>query len=109
MQGITIGFDLAKHVFQVHGLDRNGNVIFRRRLRRSEVLAFFRRLPSALVGLEACSSAHYWAHELQALGHEVRLMPPSYVKPYVKRGKNDAVDAEAICEAVTRPSCGSYR
>lgn len=104
MKGITVGLDLAKHVFQVHGVDEDGNVIFRRRLRRSEVSAFFERLPGSLVGMEACSSAHYWAHELRTLGHEVRLMPPSYVKPYVKRGKNDAADAEAICEAVTRPT-----
>lgn len=104
MKNITIGLDLAKHVFQVHGVDEDGIVIFRRRLRRSEVSAFFERLPSSLVGMEACSSAHYWAHELRTLGHEVRLMPPSYVKPYVKRGKNDAADAEAICEAVTRPT-----
>lgn len=104
MQPITIGLDLAKHVFQVHGIDEDGKLMFRRRLRRSEVLAFFQRLPKSLVGMEACSSAHYWAHELIALGHAVRLMPPSYVKPYVKRGKNDAADAEAICEAVTRPT-----
>jgi transposase len=104
MKSITIGLDLAKHVFQVHGVDEDGNVMFRRRLRRSEVSAFFERLPSSLVGMEACSSAHYWADELRTLGHEVRLMPPSYVKPYVKRGKNDAADAEAICEAVTRPT-----
>jgi len=104
MKDLTIGLDLAKHVFQVHGVDNAGSVILRRRLRRSEVLAFFERLPSALIGIEACSGAHYWAHQLKALGHEVRLMPPSYVKPYVKRGKNDAADAEAICEAVTRPT-----
>lgn len=104
MKSITIGLDLAKNVFQVHGVDEDGNVVFRRRLRRSEVAAFFERLPSSLVGMEACASAHYWAHELRMLGHEVRLMPPSYVKPYVKRSKNDAADAEAICEAVTRPT-----
>jgi transposase len=104
MKDLTIGLDLAKHVFQLHGIDAAGDVILRRRLRRSDVLAFFERLPSALIGIEACSGAHYWAHSLQGLGHEVRLMPPSYVKPYVKRGKNDAADAEAICEAVTRPT-----
>ncbi len=100
----TIGLDLAKHVFQVHGVDQDGTVILRRRLRRAEVVRFFSSLPPCLVGIEACSTAHHWARELIALGHEVRLMPPTYVKAYVKRGKNDAADAEAICEAVTRPS-----
>ena len=104
MQGITIGLDLAKHVFQVHGVDQEGRVILRRRLRRAEVVRFFSSLPPCLVGIEACSTAHHWARELIGLGHEVRLMPPTYVKPYVKRGKNDAADAEAICEAVTRPN-----
>jgi len=104
MKRITIGLDLAKHVFQVHGIDEFGTVIIRRRLRRSEVLAFFKSLDPCLVGLEACATSHFWARELLALGHEVRLMPPSYVKPYVKRSKNDAADAQAICEAVTRPT-----
>jgi transposase len=103
-QPITIGLDLAKSVFQVHGIDRDGAVVLRRQLRRAQVLAFFERLNPCLVGMEACSGAHHWARELCALGHEVRLMPPAYVKPYVKRGKTDAADAEAICEAVTRPS-----
>src|SRR5438874_1040677 len=100
----TIGLDLAKHVFQVHGVDASGVTVVRKRLRRSEVLAFFTRLPRCLIGLEACATAHYWARELQAIGHEVRLMPAQYVKAYVKRNKNDAADAEAICEAVQRPT-----
>jgi transposase len=100
----TIGLDLAKHVFQVHGIDASGAPVLRKRLRRSEVLTFFARLPSCLIGLEACATAHYWARELQAIGHEVRLMPAQYVKAYVKRNKNDAADAEAICEAVRRPT-----
>src|ERR1700747_2850728 len=100
----TIGLDLAKHVFQVHGIDAEGTTVLRKRLRRGQVLAFFSRIPRCLVGMEACATAHYWARELTALGHEVRLMPPAYVKAYVKRNKNDAADAEAICEAVTRPT-----
>lgn len=100
----TVGLDLAKHVFQVHGVDASGATVLRKRLRRSEVLAFFARLPRCLIGLEACATAHYWARELQAAGHEVRLMPAQYVKAYVKRNKNDAADAEAICEAVRRPT-----
>src|SRR5690348_4088658 len=100
----TIGLDLAKHVFQVHGVDASGAVVLRKRLRRSQVVAFFAGLPRCLVGLEACATAHYWARELQAVGHEVRLMPAQYVKAYVKRNKNDAADAEAICEAVRRPT-----
>jgi transposase len=104
MQITTIGLDLAKHVFQLHGIDADGHVVLRRRLRRAEVIAFFSSLPPCLVGMEACSTAHHWARELSALGHDVRLMPPTYVKPYVKRGKNDTADAEAICEAVTRPT-----
>jgi transposase len=105
MQTITtIGLDIAKSVFQVHGVDAEGNVILRRQLKRRYVVAFFQKLPPCLVGIEACASAHYWSRELQALGHEVRLMPPAYVRPYVKRHKNDATDAEAICEAVTRPN-----
>jgi transposase len=100
----TIGFDIAKSVFQVHCVDAEGKVILRRQLKRRYVLAFFQKLPPCLVGIEACASAHHWSRELQALGHTVRLMPPAYVKPYVKRHKNDATDAEAICEAVTRPN-----
>jgi len=100
----TIGLDLAKNVFQVHGVDETGAVAVRKRLRRSQVLAFFASLPRCLVGMEACATAHHWARELIAVGHEVRLMPPQYVKAYVKRNKNDLADAEAICEAVKRPS-----
>jgi transposase len=98
----TIGLDIAKSVFQVHGIDADGQVVIRRQLKRRYVLAFFEKLPVCLVGIEACASSHHWSRELQALGHTVRLMPPAYVKPYVKRHKNDAADAEAICEAVTR-------
>src|SRR5450756_1856342 len=94
--------DIAKSVFQVHGVDAAGQVVIRRQLKRRYVLAFFEKLPPCLVGIEACASSHHWSRELQALGHTVRLMPPAYVKPYVKRQKNDAADAEAICEAVTR-------
>jgi transposase len=103
MQAITtVGLDIAKSVFQVHGVDAEGNVVIRRQLKRRYVLAFFQKLPSCLVGIEACASSHHWSRGLKALGHIVRLMPPAYVKPYVKRQKNDAADAEAICEAVTR-------
>ena len=98
----TIGLDIAKSVFQVHGIDAQGSVIIRRQLKRRYVLAFFQKLPRCLVGIEACASSHHWSREIKALGHTVRLMPPAYVKPYVKRQKNDAADAEAICEAVTR-------
>ena len=102
MQTITtIGLDIAKSVFQVHGVDNDGKVVIRRQLKRRYVLAFFEKLPPCLVGIEACASSHHWSRELQALGHIVRLMPPAYVKPYVKRQKNDAADG-AICEAVTR-------
>jgi transposase len=105
MQVRTIGLDLAKNIFQVHAVDDDGLVVARRALRRSEVLPFFRKLAGpCLVGVEACATAHYWAREISRLGHEVRLMPPAYVKPYVKRNKNDMADAEAICEAVTRPN-----
>jgi transposase len=100
----TIGLDIAKSVFQVHGVDAEGNVVIRRQLKRRYVMTFFRKLPPCLVGIEACASSHHWSRELQAIGHSVRLMPPAYVKPYVKRHKNDATDAEAICEAVTRPN-----
>ena len=101
---ITIGLDLAKNVFQVHGVGKTGEVVVRRQLRRSRVIPFFEKLPPCLVGIEACATSHHWARELQALGHEVRIMPAHYVKAYVKRNKNDATDAEAICEAVTRPT-----
>jgi transposase len=103
MQAITtIGLDIAKSVFQVHGVDADGQLVIRRKLKRRDVLAFFQKLPACLVGIEACATSHHWSRQLQALGHKVRLMPPVYVKPYVKRQKNDAADAEAICEAVTR-------
>src|SRR5499427_8043231 len=103
MQAImTVGLDIAKSVFQVHGIDATGDVIIRRQLKRRQVLPFFERLPACLVGMEACATSHHWSRELKALGHTVRLMPPAYVKPYVKRQKNDAADAEAICEAVGR-------
>lgn len=100
----TVGMDLAKSVFQVHGVDAQGQAVLRKRLSRARVLPFFAKLPRCIVGMETCASANHWARELAALGHEVRLMPPQYVKPYVKRSKNDASDAEAICEAVTRPT-----
>ena len=99
---MTIGLDIAKSVFQVHGIEVDGRVAIRRQLKRRQVLPFFGKLAPCLIGIEACASAHHWARQLQALGHTVRLMPPAYVKPYVKRHKNDAADAEAICEAVTR-------
>jgi len=101
---VTIGLDIAKSVFQVHGIDGEGQVVVQKRLTRRKLLPFFERLSPCLVGLEACAAAHHWGRELSKLGHDVRLMPPSYVKPYVKRQKNDAADAEAICEAVQRPT-----
>ena len=104
MEITTIGLDLAKRVFQVHGVDAAGKVVVRKALRRAQVLPFFARLPPCLVGMEACGTSHHWARELAGLGHTVKLMPPAYVKAYVKRGKTDAADAEAICEAVTRPT-----
>lgn len=104
MQITTIGIDLAKTIFQVHGVTRDGEVAFNRTLRRAQVLSFFAKLEPCLIGMEACGTSHYWAREISALGHQVRLMPPAYVKPYVKRGKTDAADAEAIAEAVTRPT-----
>src|SRR6478672_7992664 len=100
----TIGLDIAKSVFQVHGVDSAGAVVMRKRVGRAKVLEFFSGLSPCLVGIEACPAAHHWARELQTIGHTVRLMPPSYVKAYLKRSKNDANDAAAICEAVTRPS-----
>ncbi|CAA7614641.1 hypothetical protein MTBUT4_190015 [Magnetospirillum sp. UT-4] len=101
---ITIGLDIAKNVFQVHGIDAEGAVVVRRQLRRAELLKFFAKISPCLVGLEACATSHYWARQIAVLGHEVRLLPPAHVKPYVKLGKkNDAADAAAICEAVTRP------
>ena len=100
----TIGLDLAKHIFQAHGADTSGQVVFRKRLRREKVLEFFAGQPACVVAMKACSSAHYWARELARLGHIVRLIPPAYVKPFVKRQKNDAADAEAICEAAQRPT-----
>jgi len=100
----TIGVDLAKTVFQIHGVDASSVIVIRKQLRRRQVLAFFKKQPPCLVGMEACATAHHWAREIAALGHEVKLMPPHYVRPYVKRNKNDAADAEAICEAVTRPT-----
>lgn len=101
---VTIGLDIAKSVFQVHGVASAGEAVVRRQLKRARMLPFFTKLPPCLIGIEACNNSHYWARELTALGHDVKLMPAQYVKPYVKRGKNDAADAEAICEAVTRPT-----
>ena len=102
MEISTIGLDLAKNIFQVHGINSQGEPVVRKALRRSQMLPFFAKIQPCLVGIEACGTSHHWARELTKLGHDVRLMPPAYVKPYVKRGKNDAADAEAICEAVTR-------
>ena len=100
----TVGLDLAKDVFQVHGISENGRVIFNKAIKRAKLLRFFETLPPCRVGMEACGSSHHWGRQLRKLGHDVKLMPAGYVKPYVKRGKNDAVDAEAICEAVRRPT-----
>ena len=99
----TIGVDIAKSVFQVHGVDADGTVVIRRRVGRAKVLEFFSKLRPCLVGMEACATAHHWARELKKFGHDARLMPPTYVKAYLKRGKNDAADAAAICEAASRP------
>jgi transposase len=104
MQIITIGVDLAKNVIQVHGVYEDGSVAFNKLLRRAQMLPFFAKISPCLIGIEACASSHNWARELTMLGHEVKLMPATYVKAYVKRGKSDAADAAAICEAVTRPS-----
>src|ERR1700709_1895813 len=104
MEITTVGIDLAKSIFQVHAVDATGHVVVRKALRRAQVMPYFAKLPPCLVGMEACGTAHHWARELARLGHDVRQMPPTYFKPYVKRGKTDAADAEAICEAVRRPT-----
>src|SRR5215467_11488106 len=101
---IRIGLDTSKHVFQTHGVDESEKPVLRRQLRRSEMAKFFTKLPPTRIGLEACGAAHHWARLLRGVGHEVLLMPPQYIKPYVKRSKNDAIDAEAICEAMSRPT-----
>src|SRR5713226_331528 len=103
---IRIGLDTSKHVFQIHGVDENEKAVLRRQIRRSEVAKFFAKLAPARIGIEACGASHHWARVLRGLGHEVLLMPPQYVKPYVQRGKNDAIDAAAICEAMSRPVLG---
>src|SRR5690606_4218288 len=104
MKITTIGIDLAKSVFQVHGVDARGKTVLKKQLKRDQVASFFIKLEPCLIGMEACGSAHHWGRQLQAMGHTVRLMAPQFVKPYVKSNKNDAADAEAICEAVARPS-----
>lgn len=104
MKLTTIGIDLAKNAFQVHGIDVHGKVLVKKQLRRDQMAAFFVVLPPCLIGMEACGPAHHWARKLQGMGHTVRLMAPQFVKPYVKTNKNDAADAEAICEAVARPN-----
>ena len=104
MKATTIGIDLAKNVFQVHGVNQFGKTVIKKQLKRDQVAAFFANMPPALIGMEACASAHHWARKLQGLGHSVKLMAPQFVKPYVKTNKNDAADAEAICEAVARPN-----
>jgi len=104
MEITALGVDLAKSVFQLHGVDVSGTVVLQKKLRRGAVLEFLSRLEPCLIGMEACPTSHFWAREIAALGHDVRLIPPAYVKPYVKRQKNDAADAEAICEAATRPN-----
>lgn len=104
MQVTTVGFNFSKNIFQVHSITNNGEVAFNRALRRAQLLKFFECLDPCLVGIEACGTSHHWARELAELSREVKLIPPIYVKPYVKRGKSDAADAEAICESVTRPT-----
>ncbi len=104
VQPVTVGLDIAKNVFHAHGVDAQGQKVLSRQLRRGQVEAFFTKLEPCLVGIEACATAHHWARTIAKLGHQVRLMPPAYVKPYAKTQKNDAADAEAICEAVTRPN-----
>ena len=104
MNVTTVGIDLAKSVFQIHGVNNNGKAVLRKQLKRQQVAEYFANLPPCLIGMEACGSAHHWARKLQAIGHKVRLMAPQFVKPYVKTNKNDAADAEAICEAVSRPN-----
>ncbi|MGY4501673.1 transposase [Bradyrhizobium sp. GM24.11] len=104
MEAATIGSDISKHVFHIHAVDSLGQVAGRQRLRRGEIVSFFSSLAPCLVGIEACTTAHYWAREIRQFGHDVRLIPPAYVKPYLRRDKNDAADAAAICEAVSRPN-----
>ena len=109
MKATTVGIDLAKNVVQVHGVDERGRPVLRKQLKRSQVLSFFANVTPCLIGMEACCSAHYWARQLQKLGHTVKLMAPQFVKPYVKTNKNDVADAEAICEAVSRPTMRLFR
>ncbi len=104
MEVTTIGIDIAKRIFQIHGVDKNGKTVLKKKLMRDQVLTFMANLPQCLVGMEACGGSSYWAREITKLGHEVKLMAPQFVKPYVKTNKNDQADAEAICEAVTRPN-----
>ena len=104
MKITTVGIDLAKNVFQAHGVDEHGKAVLRKQIKRAQVAQFFANLPPCVIGMEACGSAHHWARKLQAFGHTVKLMAPQFVKPYVKTNKNDAADAEAICEAVRRPN-----
>ena len=104
MNVTTVGIDLAKNVFQIHGINESGHAVIKKQLKRNHMAEFFINLPPSLIGMEACGSAHHWARKLQSMGHTVRLMAPQYVKPYVKTNKNDAADAEAICEAVARPT-----
>ncbi|MDF3599726.1 transposase, partial [Burkholderia cenocepacia] len=104
MKVTTVGIDLAKNVFQIHGVDAHGKAVLKKQIRRDQLMLFFTNLPACLIGMEACASAHYWARRVQECGHTVRLMAPQFVKPYVKTNKNDAADAEAICEAVARPN-----